>query len=137
MIYKYFGMPKNLVYNNIYSEITNTRTGEKLNAHKKFFTKIGLNYLTLGISAIILQIIIINIINPDYLTDINIITVISSLCNYILPFPLFYWLMKKLDKTRMDVLLVILELSGLMSITWKAKSGINFWSKMYWFLWSL
>ena len=74
--------------------------GEKLNIHKKFFSKIGANYLILGIMAIVLQIILVNIIsviNPEYLHDINIVTVISSLCNYILPFPIFYWLMKKLD----------------------------------------
>ena len=71
-----------------------------MNIHKKFFSKIGANYLILGIMAIVLQIILVNIIsviNPEYLHDINIVTVISSLCNYILPFPIFYWLMKKLD----------------------------------------
>jgi membrane protease YdiL (CAAX protease family) len=79
--------------------------GEKLNIHKKFFSKIGANYLILGIMAIVLQIIIVNIIsviNPEYLHDINIVTVISSLCNYILPFPIFYWLMKKLDDVEIE-----------------------------------
>ena len=79
--------------------------GEKLNIHKKFFSKIGANYLILGIMAIVLQIILVNIIsviNPEYLHDINIVTVISSLCNYILPFPIFYWLMKKLDDVEIE-----------------------------------
>ncbi|MEE1336059.1 CPBP family intramembrane glutamic endopeptidase [Methanobrevibacter sp.] len=76
-----------------------------MNIHKKFFSKIGANYLILGIMAIVLQIILVNIIsvtNPEYLHDINIVTVISSLCNYILPFPIFYWLMKKLDDVEIE-----------------------------------
>ena len=79
--------------------------GEKLNIHKKFFSKIGANYLILGIMAIIFQIIIVNIIsiiNPEYLHNINIVTTISSLCNYILPFPIFYLLMKKLDSVELE-----------------------------------
>ena len=79
--------------------------GEKLNTHKKFFSKIGANYLILGIMAIIFQIIIVNIIsiiNPEYLHNINIVTTISSLCNYILPFPIFYLLMKKLDSVELE-----------------------------------
>lgn len=79
--------------------------GEKLNIHKKFFSKIGANYLILGIIAIIFQIIIVNIIsmtNPKYLSDINILTALSSLCSYILPFPIFYWLMKKLDDVEIE-----------------------------------
>ena len=79
--------------------------GEKLNIHKKFFSKIGANYLILGVIAIIFQIIIVNIIsiiNPEYLHNINIVTTISSLCNYILPFPIFYLLMKKLDSVELE-----------------------------------
>ena len=55
--------------------------------------------------AIIFQIIIVNIIsiiNPEYLHNINIVTTISSLCNYILPFPIFYLLMKKLDSVELE-----------------------------------
>ncbi|WP_405316093.1 CPBP family intramembrane glutamic endopeptidase [Methanobrevibacter sp.] len=76
-----------------------------MNTHKKFFSKIGANYLILGIMAIIFQIIIVNIIstiNPEYLHNINIVTTISSLCNYILPFPIFYLLMKKLDDVEIE-----------------------------------
>ncbi|WP_296784052.1 CPBP family intramembrane glutamic endopeptidase [uncultured Methanobrevibacter sp.] len=76
-----------------------------MNIHKKFFSKIGVNYLILGIMAIIFQIIIVNIIsiiNPEYLHNINIVTTISSLCNYILPFPIFYLLMKKLDSVELE-----------------------------------
>lgn len=76
-----------------------------MNTEKKFFSKIGFNYLILAIAAIIFQILIINIIGrtqPIYLSDINIITVISSICNYILPFPIFYWLMKRIDSEKLE-----------------------------------
>lgn len=73
--------------------------------HKKFFSKIGTNYLILGILSLILQIILVNIINttnPTYIENINILTGLSSLCNYILPFPIFYWLMKKLKSQKIE-----------------------------------
>lgn len=76
-----------------------------MNAHKKFFSKVGANYLIMGVTAIILQIILFNIINmtnPEYLGNINFLSGLSSLCNYILVFPLFYWLMKKLDVCEME-----------------------------------
>ncbi|MBQ2665610.1 CPBP family intramembrane glutamic endopeptidase [Methanobrevibacter sp.] len=76
-----------------------------MNIHEKFFSKIGANYLILGVTAIIFQIILINILNathPEYLGDINIISLLSSICNYILPFPIFYWLMKKLDAVKIE-----------------------------------
>ncbi|WP_458453741.1 CPBP family intramembrane glutamic endopeptidase [Methanobrevibacter sp.] len=76
-----------------------------MNNHKKFFSKIGTNYLILGILSIILQIILVNIINatnPTYIENINILTGLSSLCNYILPFPIFYWLMKKLKSQKIE-----------------------------------
>lgn len=69
------------------------------------FSKIGFDYLTMAIVAIIFQIIIVNIIhltNPTVLEDINIITAITSVCNYLLPFPIFYWLMKKIEVQNME-----------------------------------
>lgn len=74
----------------------------KMDIHKKFFSKIGFDYLILAITALILQLIIINIINlvsTDLIYDINFNIIISSICNYILPFPIFYYLLKKLDTT--------------------------------------
>ena len=76
-----------------------------MDIHKKFFSKIGFNYLILGIITLIFQIIILNIINltnPQYLTDINIISIVSTICNYILPFPIFYWLMKNISSTKLE-----------------------------------
>ena len=74
-----------------------------MNIHKKFFAEIGVNYLILGATALLCQILIVNVLSilkPEYLSDINIITVISSICNYIIPFPVFYGLMKKLDSEK-------------------------------------
>ncbi len=71
-----------------------------MNADKKFFSKIGFNYLIYAIAAIIIQVILINIIgaiNYDFINDFNSITIISAICNYVLPFPILYHLMKNLD----------------------------------------
>lgn len=79
--------------------------GEKLEMTNNVFSKIGFDYLTMAIVAIICQIIIVNIIhltNPIVLQDINIITAITSVCNYLLPFPIFYWLMKKIEVQNME-----------------------------------
>ncbi len=76
-----------------------------MNAHKKFFSKIGADYFILGIMTIVFQAIIINIINvinPIYLNDFNILTALSALCNYILPFPIFYLLMKRLPSQTIE-----------------------------------
>ena len=74
-------------------------------APKKFFSRIGFNYLILGIAAILLQAIIIAIIVPIYpqiLGDMTLVSLISSICIYILPFPLFYYLMKKLETVKIE-----------------------------------
>lgn len=41
-------------------------------------------------------------INPEYFNNINIVSGLSSFCNYILPFPIFYWLMKELDEVKIE-----------------------------------
>lgn len=94
--------------------------------YKKFFSKMGFNYLILGILALIFQIIILNILNvanPQYLSDINIIIVLSSICNYILPFPVFYWLMKKIDdveieKTNINIKTFIIYTGITLTLMW-------------------
>lgn len=76
-----------------------------MDKNKKFFSKIGFNYLTYAIFAIICQFILLNILkmtNPQYLNDINIISIISSICNYVLPFPIIYGLMKKIDTVKLE-----------------------------------
>lgn len=67
---------------------------------KKFFSKVGFNYLIYGIASIIIQVIIINILgllNSNLIYDFNSLTIISAICNYILPFPILIYLMGKID----------------------------------------
>ena len=74
--------------------------GETLNSDKKFFSKIGLNYLIYVVSAIIIQIILINLfvlMNINIFSDYNALTILSAICNYVLPFPILLFLMKKLE----------------------------------------
>ena len=76
-----------------------------MNIHKKFFSKIGLNYLVLAIIALIAQIIVVNILNitnSSLLADFNVLTILSAICNYVLPFPIFYYLMRKLEKQNLE-----------------------------------
>ncbi|WP_082706418.1 CPBP family intramembrane glutamic endopeptidase [Methanobrevibacter sp. YE315] len=76
-----------------------------MNSNKKFFSKIGFNYLIYAISAMIIAIIIINVINGLNLIpldDINVLSIISAICNYLLPLPIFLYLMKKLDSEKIE-----------------------------------
>ncbi len=73
--------------------------------HKKFFSKIGFNYLIFAIISLILQIIVVNVLNvahSDLLNDFNVLTVLSAICNYILPFPVLYYLMKKIETRTLE-----------------------------------
>lgn len=73
---------------------------EIMNMDKKFFSKVGFNYLIYGIASIIIQVIIINILgllNSNLIYDFNSLTIISAICNYILPFPILIYLMGKID----------------------------------------
>lgn len=79
--------------------------GENVNADKKFFSKIGTNYLIYAILAVIFQIIAINIIgvtNPRLLNNFNSLTIISAICNYILPLPILIYLMKKIESENLE-----------------------------------
>jgi len=76
-----------------------------LNIHKKFFSKVGFNYLILAVSAIIIQVIAINAIsmlNIDIINDYNYLTIMSAVCNYILPLPIILFLMKKIETRHME-----------------------------------
>ena len=80
-------------------------TGDILNSHEKFFSKLGFNYLLLAILIIVFGIILSNIIgyfNKELLSNINFTTIISSICNYILPFPIFFYFMKKIEKQSIE-----------------------------------
>ena len=76
-----------------------------MNIHKKFFSKVGFNYLILAVSAIIIQVIAINAIsmlNIDIINDYNYLTIMSAVCNYILPLPIILFLMKKIDTRHLE-----------------------------------
>lgn len=73
-----------------------------MNIHKKFFSKIGTNYLIYGISSLLFQILVVNIVgfaNADLLNDYNTTVILIAFCNYVLPLPIILFLMKKLDAT--------------------------------------
>lgn len=74
-----------------------------MNIHKKFFSKIGFNYLTLAITALIFQIIVVNVvyhINSNIIGNYNIFTILNAICNYVLPLPIFLYLMKRLESEK-------------------------------------
>lgn len=74
-----------------------------MNLNQKFFSKIGFNYLIYAACAIIFPIIIINIVgNAELTNDYNFKLIISAICNYILPFPILLFLMKKLDSEKLE-----------------------------------
>ena len=76
-----------------------------MNIHEKFFSKIGFSYLIFGIFALAVQIIAVNVLATiDYslLNDINILTIVSAVCNYVLPFPVLYYLIRKIDSQKME-----------------------------------
>ena len=76
-----------------------------MNCDKKFFSKVGINYLIFGVTTIIIQIIIINVlglVNINLLNDFNSLTLISTICNYVLPFPILVYLMKKLESENLE-----------------------------------
>ena len=65
----------------------------------------GFNYLIYAILTIIIQIIIIIIIgalNSNIIDNFNSFTILSAICNYILPFPIFIYLMRKIDSQKLE-----------------------------------
>ena len=76
-----------------------------MNINEKFFSRIGFNYLIYAIATIAIQFVILNllgIIDINLLNDFNVKTITSAICNYILPFPLLFWLMNKLDSEKLE-----------------------------------
>lgn len=97
-----------------------------MNTDKKFFSKIGINYLIYAISALIIQIIAVNILgvaNNSLLYDFNVITILSAISNYVLPFPILFYLMKKIDaqtleKQNLSLKTFLLYLSITFTLMW-------------------
>ena len=72
-----------------------------MNLNQKFFSNIGFNYLILAIITIIIQIAgvnIIHLINGELLNNYNFAVIFTAICNYIIPLPIFLYLMKRLKK---------------------------------------
>lgn len=100
--------------------------GEILNSNEKFFSKIGINYLIYAVSAIIIQIIAVTIlksVNGTLLNDFNVITIVSAISNYVLPFPILFYLMKKIDahtleKQNLSLKTFFLYLSITFTLMW-------------------
>lgn len=88
-----------------YDTDVKNRYGENLNENKKFFSKIGFNYLIFAAVAIILQVILMNIAtlaNIDIFSNYNTLTIFTAICNYVLPLPVIVYLMKKIDKESIE-----------------------------------
>ena len=76
-----------------------------MNIHKKFFSKIGVNYLIYGLAALLFQIIAVNLavsINADLINNYNLFVILTSFCNYVLPLPVILFLMNRLEKTKIE-----------------------------------
>ena len=75
-----------------------------MNTNQKFFSKIGFSYFIYAISTIAFPLIIFNIIgnNSEIAGNINFTLIISAICNYILPFPILLFLMKKLESEKLE-----------------------------------
>ena len=75
-----------------------------MNLNKKFFSKIGFSYLIYAICTIAFPIIIFHIIGNGFeiVNNINFRLIISAICNYILPFPILLFLMKKLESEKLE-----------------------------------
>ena len=97
-----------------------------MDIHKKFFSKIGFTYLIYALTAIVMQIILINLVvvmNADILNDYNISTILLAFCNYVLPFPVLYYLMRKmksekLEKNSLSINTFLLYASITMTLMW-------------------
>lgn len=97
-----------------------------MEANRKFFSKIGFNYFALGVLIILLNMIIgsiINIINPSLLSNQTIVTFLAAIWTYLLPLPIFIYIMKKteaktLEKHKMSIKTFIICISITMFLMW-------------------
>ena len=97
-----------------------------MNQDKKFFSKIGFNYLTYAVLTIILPAVILNVIalwDSNLVNSINFQSVIIIITNYILPFPILIFLMGKLESERpkkhgLDIKTIIIYISITFTLLW-------------------
>ena len=100
--------------------------GVKLEANRKFFSKIGFNYFALGIIIIVLSILvqfIVSMFNPALLADQSAVTFLSAIWTYFLPLPIFIYIMKKteaktLEKHNLNVKTFIICIAITVFLMW-------------------
>lgn len=97
-----------------------------MEANRRFFSKIGFNYFTLGIIVLVLNLFIglfISIINPNLLSNQTMMTFFSAIWTYLLPLPIFIYIMRKteaktLEKHKMTVKTFVICISITMFLMW-------------------
>lgn len=97
-----------------------------MEANRRFFSKIGFNYFALGIIVLVLNLFIglfISIINPNLLSNQTMMTFFSAIWTYILPLPIFMYIMRKteaktLEKHKMTVKTFAICISITMFLMW-------------------
>lgn len=97
-----------------------------MEANRRFFSKIGFNYFALGIIVLVLNLFIgllINIINPNLLSNQTMMTFFSAIWTYLLPLPIFIYIMRKteaktLEKHKMTVKTFVICISITMFLMW-------------------
>lgn len=97
-----------------------------MEANRRFFSKIGFNYFALGIIVLVLNLFIglfISIINPNLLSNQTMMTFFSAIWTYILPLPIFIYIMRKteaktLEKHKMTVKTFVICISITMFLMW-------------------
>lgn len=97
-----------------------------MEANRRFFSKIGFNYFSLGIIVLVLNLFIglfISIINPNLLSNQTMMTFFSAIWTYLLPLPIFIYIMRKteaktLEKHKMTVKTFVICISITMFLMW-------------------
>lgn len=97
-----------------------------MEANRRFFSKIGFNYFALGIIVLVLNLFIglfISMINPNLLSNQTMMTFFSAIWTYILPLPIFIYIMRKteaktLEKHKMTVKTFAICISITMFLMW-------------------
>lgn len=97
-----------------------------MEANRRFFSKIGFNYFTLGIIVLVLNLFIglfISMINPNLLSNQTMMTFFSAIWTYLLPLPIFIYIMRKteaktLEKHKMTVKTFVICISITMFLMW-------------------
>lgn len=92
----------------------------------RFFSKIGFSYFTYAIMIIVAQIIVMQFLAiipiKIYLTQ-DLLTIISSFCTYVIPLPIFLYMMSKipsiqLNKHKLKITEIIMAIGIAITLMW-------------------